>query len=145
MTEKTRLEKDAHKRFHMEFEDFTKWVMVDDLSNHERMFQKIKKRIKFSFPDAKFLLFGSTGANLCIKGSDIDIAVIEDSVPLGKLFFTSHKLLLQDSSFSFVQQLSNATVPIIKLKDKQTGISADLTFNRKDSYRGVHCALSMQI
>jgi DNA polymerase sigma len=50
--------------------------MVDDLSDHERLFQRIKKTILATFKDAKFLLFGSTGANLAIKGSDIDIAVI---------------------------------------------------------------------
>jgi DNA polymerase sigma len=119
--------------------------MVDDLTDYERMFQKIKRTIQTAFPDAKFLLFGSTGGNLAIRGSDIDIAVIEERVPFHKLFFTCSQLLYQDDSYSYVEQLSCATVPILKLKDKATSISADMTFNRPDSYRGVHCALGMQI
>ena len=38
MSKQTQQESDPHRRFHLEFTDFTKWVMVDDLSNHERMF-----------------------------------------------------------------------------------------------------------
>ena len=37
------------------------------------------------------------------------------------------------------------TVPIIKLKDKKTGLSADITFNRKDCYKGVLIALNAQV
>ena len=95
------------------------------------------------FKSAQILLFGSTGANLAIKGSDIDIAVIDKKVPFGKLFHTSHHLLLQEPSFAFVEMLSCATVPIIKLKDKKSSIFADITFNREDSFRGVNCALGL--
>ena len=45
MSKSTQLEKDPHKRFHQEICDFEKWIMVEDLSDHERMFQKIKKTI----------------------------------------------------------------------------------------------------
>lgn len=36
-------------------------------------------------------------------------------------------------------------VPIIKLRDKLTGIYADITFNREDCYKGVITALAMQV
>ena len=68
--------------------------MVDDLSDHERLFQRIKKTILATFKEAKFLLFGSTGANLAIKGSDIDIAVIEKRVYDRKLMQTCYALLV---------------------------------------------------
>jgi DNA polymerase sigma len=145
MQETTQKLTDPHSRFHQEFYDFEKWVMADDLSNQERTFQKIKRTVLAAFPDAVVLLFGSTGGNLAIRGSDIDIAVIDEKVPFHKLFYTCSQLLCQDDSYSYVEKLSFATVPILKLKDKTTGISADMTFNRPDSYKGVHCALGMQI
>ena len=124
--------------------DFEKWVQVDDLANQERMFQKIKRIIQQNFPDAKFSLFGSTGANLAIKGSDIDIAVIDKDVDFPTLFNVSNSLLLKDDGFAYVERVV-CSVPILKLKDKTSGMTADITFNRQDSYRGVHCALNMQI
>ena len=36
-------------------------------------------------------------------------------------------------------------VPILKIKDAETGIHADICFNREDGYKGVICALSMQV
>jgi len=75
----TRSLPDLHERFHQEFFDFERWAMVDDLLPHEMLFRKVKKIIKTAFPMAKFVLFGSTGAKLAIKGSDIDIAVIDNS------------------------------------------------------------------
>jgi DNA polymerase sigma len=119
--------------------------MLEDLTEHERLFQKVKKIILSKFPNARVLLFGSTGANLAIKGSDIDISVIDEMVSFPILFHTSHSVLVQDPGFAFVEMISLASVPIIKLKDAKTQIFADITFNRPDSFRGVNCALGMQI
>lgn len=60
------------------------------------------------------------------------------------MFNISNNLLLKDDSFAYVERVV-CNVPILKLKDKVTGMTADITFNRPDSYRGVHCALNMQI
>lgn len=37
---------------------------------------------------------------------------------------------------SSIEPIKNAKVPIIKLQDKQTGINADLSFNREN---GIYC------
>lgn len=37
------------------------------------------------------------------------------------------------------------TVPIIKLRDKKSGLFADVTFNRDDCYKGVITVLAMQV
>jgi len=58
------------------------------------------------------------------------------------MFNITNSLLLKEESFSYVERVV-CNVPVLKLKDANTGISADITFNRDDSFKGVHCALNL--
>ena len=75
-------------------------------------------------------------------GSDIDVLVYDESVPLPNLFFLSFEKLSKIKRFKECQKII-CNVPIIKLRDKKTGIYADITFNREDCYKGVVTALAL--
>ena len=47
-------------------------------------------------------------------------------------------------SFKYVERVV-CNVPILKLKDAETGISADICFNREDGYKGIISVLHMQV
>jgi DNA polymerase sigma len=56
------------------------------------------------------------------------------------VFFGVYKRFLTVKNFAYVEKVV-CQVPIIKLKDKTTGLTADITFNREDGYKGVICAV----
>ena len=122
----------------------TEWARVKDYTHHERLFSKLQRIIGRQFPQARFVLFGSAGAQLAIHGSDIDILVTDHSVKFVDLFNTSYRLLLSVKSFKYVERVV-CNVPILKLKDAETNLQADICFNREDSFKGVISALHMQI
>ena len=102
----------------------------------------MKRIIGRTFPNAQFVLFGSAGAQLAIHGSDIDILVTDKSTKFADLFNTSYRLLLNVKSFKYVERVV-CNVPILKLKDAETNLMADVCFNREDSFKGVITALHM--
>ena len=132
----------AHKRFHKEILDFAEWARVRDYQNHQILFSKLRRVIGGTFPRAEFVLFGSSGAQLAIHGSDIDICVTDNSTKFVDLFNKSYRLLLTVKSFKYVERVV-CNVPILKLKDAETGISADICFNRDDGYKGIVSVLQM--
>lgn len=135
--------KDSHARFHQEVYDFSDWASIQDYKPRQRLFTLIKQVIQKDFHDAEFILFGSSGASLAIKGSDIDMLVQDQSKHISNLYYTVYKRLLQVQEFSYVEKVV-ATVPILKLREKSTGLKADITFNRTDGYKGVICAVLLQ-
>lgn len=96
------------------------------------------------FPRAKVMMFGSAAAYLAIKGSDIDVVVIDKSVTLNKLFFDTFERLSKISRFKDSVEKIICAVPIVKLKCRKTGLSCDITFNREDCYKGVATSLALQ-
>jgi DNA polymerase sigma len=102
----------------------------------------IQKLILKDFPHAQFILFGSSGASLAIQGSDIDVLVFDKTSSLDQIFHASYKRLLQVHSFSYVEKVV-CQVPILKLREKGSGLKADITFNRSDGYKGVICAVML--
>ena len=143
MKPRTNLEDDPHVRFHQEILDFEDWVRVKDNTPQEDLFKKVKQVISKGFPKAKFIFFGSAGSSLNIRGSDIDMLVNDETVSFPELFNSSQKLLVQVDRFEYVERVV-CTVPILKLKDKKTGLCADITFNRADGYKGVIAAILFQ-
>ena len=73
---------DSHARFHQEVFDFADWASVSDYKTRQSLFNLIQKLIQKDFPNAQFILFGSSGASLAIQGSDIDVLVFDKTSSL---------------------------------------------------------------
>lgn len=65
-------------------------------------------------------------------------------VPIGEIFPSIFRLLVGVQWTVYVEKIVSL-VPILKIKDAETGLQADICFNREDGYKGVVCALSMQV
>ena len=87
-------------------------------------------------------MFGSAGSQLAIKGSDIDVLVHAPEYNIRDLFPGVFRLLINAEWTVYVEKIVS-NVPILKIKDSETGLQADICFNREDGYKGVICALSM--
>ena len=112
---------DDHHRFHQECLDFAEWVRVKDYAPQECLFTKIKKLIRTKYPDAEFVLFGSAGSQLAIRGSDIDVLLHEPNVNIRWLFPSVFRLLINSDWTVYVEKIVSM-VPILKIKDAETGL-----------------------
>lgn len=100
--------------------------------------------IRTQYPETEFVLFGSAGSQLAIQGSDIDVLIHLPEVHIRELFGHIFKLLIHAEWTEYVEKIVSV-VPILKLKDAETGLQADICFNREDGYKGVVYSLSMQV
>lgn len=92
------------------------------------------------------MLFGSAGSQLAIYGSDIDVLVYvpDPEVKFRDLYLSVHKMFLNEDWVEYAEKITSI-VPILKIKDAETGLNADICFNRDDSYKGVIYSLSLQV
>jgi len=120
------------------------WVRVKDYAPQELLVSKIKKLVRSKFPQAEFVLFGSAGSQLAIQGSDIDVLVHVEGAKFAWIFNAVNQMLLQADWTVYVERIVSV-VPILKLKDAETGLQADICFNREDGFKGVIYSLSMQV
>jgi len=134
-----------HKKYHEEVISFMKWAEVDPLSDEmadrNSLFERIKYQVNQLFPQAQVCMFGSSASCLALKGSDIDIVIFCPDVKILKLIERIHKRLLLVKAFEYVERIE-ASVPILKLKDNKTGVSADIAFNRDDGIHGCLIAVT---
>jgi DNA polymerase sigma len=93
------------------------------------------------FPFARVVMFGSAASFLAVPGSDIDIVVLDSSVDFKTLFNRSYDVLSRIGRFQEVEKII-CNVPIVKLRDKKTGIYADIAFNRDEAYKSVITVLA---
>ncbi|CAI2371144.1 unnamed protein product [Moneuplotes crassus] len=97
----------------------------------KELFKKIKKVIKAVFPDCIVKIFGSTAAMLYLPQSDIDIVVFLPQKSTNDLK-NARKLHRMISSISWVTSCEciPAKVPLVKLTDKESRLSVDISFSR---------------
>ena len=81
---------------------------------------------------------------MAIKGSDLDVLVYDRSIKFVDLFNQTQKILLRQPWVDYCERIV-CNVPILKVKDSETGLSIDICFNQGDSARGVCAALHMQV
>ncbi|KAK6635937.1 hypothetical protein RUM44_001191 [Polyplax serrata] len=94
-----------------------------------KVVHKIENAIHELWPQAKVEVFGSFRTGLYLPTSDIDLVVIGcwPSLPLWKL---EQKLLDNEIAEEHtIKVLDKASVPIIKLRDKESDVKVDISFN----------------
>ncbi|CAL4103414.1 unnamed protein product, partial [Meganyctiphanes norvegica] len=116
---------------HQEMEDFYAWMCPEkeEHAMRKRVVNRIEEIIVDLWPAARVEIFGSFRTGLYLPTSDIDLVVIGkwDSLPLRTL----EKALLEKgiAEQSTLKVLDRASVPIVKLTDRETDVKVDISFN----------------
>lgn len=127
-------ESDKTFSFHNEILSFCDWILPthEEKLMREIVFMRFRKIILDRYPVAQVECFGSFATGLYLPTSDIDIVVLGkwsgNELPLWTLKedFLRSGIALE----SGIKVLDKATVPIIKVKDVETGITVDISFNQ---------------
>lgn len=105
--------------------------------DRQAVIDRIRTAIQTSLPNVMVEVFGSFKTGLYFPSSDIDIVIFHD---LSSTPFECIRQSLIEAGVcdkSRITILSNATVPIIKLTDKQTNIKIDIAFNVENASKSV--------
>jgi len=116
---------------HEEIEDFYAWVCPTPLSHTTRLgvVERVRSCVHEVWPAARLETFGSFRTGLYLPSSDLDLVVFGkwEALPLRSLEreLVTRGIALTNS----MQVLDRASVPIIKMVDRLTGIKVDISFN----------------
>ena len=116
---------------HEEIEDFYRWVAPSPTSHQARLevVERVRAGIKQVWPAAQVETFGSFRTGLYLPSSDLDLVVFGkwEVLPLRTLEreLLDRKIPQPDTMLV----LDRASVPIIKMVDRITGIKVDISFN----------------
>ncbi|XP_056376712.1 terminal nucleotidyltransferase 4A isoform X2 [Hyla sarda] len=102
---------------------------LEEAAMRREVVKRIETIIKNLWPSADVQIFGSFSTGLYLPTSDIDLVVFGtwDHPPLQLLeqALRKHQVAEPDS----IKVLDKATVPIIKLTDRETEVKVDISFN----------------
>ncbi|KAF3926188.1 hypothetical protein ABW21_db0206230 [Orbilia brochopaga] len=125
-----------HKEI-LDFYDYIKPQSYEHAVRHD-LVRRLRKVVQSTWADADIQAFGSFAAEIYLPTSDMDIVVIsqqffEKSRPKYDTLGNIRKLtkILRDSDLPqarSVVPILSAKVPIIKYKDRLTGLSVDISF-----------------
>uniref|UniRef100_A0A1A8FTQ2 Terminal nucleotidyltransferase 4A n=1 Tax=Nothobranchius korthausae TaxID=1143690 RepID=A0A1A8FTQ2_9TELE len=116
---------------HEEVVDFYNFMSPrpEEAAMRKEVVTRIKRIIEELWPNAEVQIFGSFSTGLYLPTSDIDLVVFGkwDRPPLQELeqAFLKHNVAEPLS----IKVLDKATVPIIKLTDRETEVKVDICFN----------------
>ncbi|KAK6186159.1 hypothetical protein SNE40_008253 [Patella caerulea] len=118
---------------HEEIKDFYSYMSPRDEEHRMRneVVARIKKVMTDLWPDAQMEIFGSFRTGLYLPTSDIDLVVFGrwKNLPLWSLRDELHKREIAYPED--IKVLDKASVPIVKLTDKETDVQVDISFNMK--------------
>ncbi|CAH8429466.1 unnamed protein product [Dicrocoelium dendriticum] len=118
-----------------EIKDFFNYIKPTYEEQHARelVVSRIKDVVLSVWPTCKVDVFGSFKTGLYLPTSDIDMVIFGkwDALPL----HTLERALSRSGISSDLKVLDKATVPIVKMTDKDTGILIDISFNMVNSVR----------
>ncbi|XP_012266386.1 terminal nucleotidyltransferase 4B-like [Athalia rosae] len=124
---------------HEEIEDFYSY-MCPSMEEHKlriRVVKRIEEVIHDLWPNSNVEVFGSFPTGLYLPTSDIDLVVIGvwKMLPL----HTLERALLDRNIAepASIKVLDKASVPIVKLTDKETEIKVDISFNMNNGVKSV--------
>lgn len=104
---------------------------------------KLEQVAKMIWPDAHIKVFGSVETGLWLPNSDIDAVVFtETEGDPRELINTYSEALLRKKIPAQLERILTARVPIIKMKDRETGIMLDISFNIENGLEGVNVVKS---
>uniref|UniRef100_A0A1I7T4G3 PAP-associated domain-containing protein n=1 Tax=Caenorhabditis tropicalis TaxID=1561998 RepID=A0A1I7T4G3_9PELO len=126
---------------HEEIVDMYHWIKPNEIESklRERVYTKVKESVtrRWSHKDIKISMFGSLCTNLFLPTSDIDVLVeCDDWVGTqGDWLSETARGLEQDNIAESVSVYGGAFVPIVKMVDRDTRLSIDISFNTVQGVR----------
>ena len=123
---------------HNEILDYIKWLepSEEDKEGRFNLVKKIKQITKENYPEAVVMVFGSCATGLNLPNSDIDLLVYNPSVKEVTMLSRLSNELVKSGICKSIEALKFTKVPLIKMQDKQTEITVDISFNRTN---GIYC------
>jgi len=124
---------------HNEIIDFYHFIKPtqEETNNKNKIVQKIKDLASEVWPEAQVVVFGSAATGLWLPNSDIDLVVMTNTQedPVDCILELSHKVL-EAKMASQLERITSARVPIMKMKDRETGMLLDISFNLENGVEG---------
>ena len=123
---------------HSEILDFVEFVSTteEEKQRRQEVVNRIKNVVHKIYPEAKVLIFGSCATGINLPKSDIDLLVYYPAVREITMINRITSELIRADICASIEPIKHAKVPIIKLRDKQTMINVDISFNREN---GIYC------
>ncbi|OMJ71660.1 hypothetical protein SteCoe_30056 [Stentor coeruleus] len=127
-------------QLHEEIIDFYDYMQPSEKDNEDRLdvIQRIKTIAQELWPDSQIDVFGSYETGLWLPNSDIDLVIMtgtdEDLTELINAF--AYKICSLGMA-SEMDRILTAKVPILKMKDRKTGIYLDISFNLDNGLQGI--------
>lgn len=116
---------------HEEIIDFYEYIkpFEEEEFMRNRVVQRIEAVVCCIWPEAKVEIFGSFATKLYLPTSDIDLMIMGkwDTLPLHTLKSELVKAGVADDDQ--VTVLDKASVPIVKVRDKESDVRVDISFN----------------
>lgn len=130
--------KNIHLRLHNEILDFCDFIRANKEDNIKKalVVKKLRAVIKELYPSSKVLVFGSNATGLNLPNSDIDLLVFNPVVREVKMIKEISSELVGRGIPSMIEPITTSKVPIIKLEEKESKVSVDISFNRTN---GIYC------
>lgn len=116
---------------HEEINDFYEFIkpIEEEEFMRERVVSRIREIVLRLWPNARVEIFGSFATKLYLPTSDIDLMIMGkwDTMPLHTL---KNELIKADvADEDDIKVLDKASVPIVKVIDKETEVRVDISFN----------------
>ncbi|XP_073986398.1 terminal nucleotidyltransferase 4B-like [Rhodnius prolixus] len=122
---------------HQEILDFYEYMSPtpEEHSMRKQVVRNIEAIVLELWPAARVEVFGSFRTGLYLPTSDIDLVVIGDWVNLPLRTLEDALLVKGICDKDSIKVLDKATVPIVKLTDKQSKVKVDISFNMNNGVR----------
>lgn len=125
---------------HKEIHDFISYIRPRRYEHALRrhVIHRIRSAITTGFRDVDVLVFGSFASEMYLPTSDLDLAILShDFARIGEPKYNTKKSLMRVATLlknkkipkdNQVAIIANATVPIVKFVDAETGLQVDICF-----------------
>ncbi|KZV57619.1 hypothetical protein F511_03079 [Dorcoceras hygrometricum] len=102
----------------------------EEIIKQKQLLTVLENLVTKEWPEARLYLYGSCANSFGFSKSDLDICLAMEDENVDKCeILLKLADMLKSESFQNVQALTRARVPIVKLKDPDTGISCDICVN----------------
>mmetsp|Transcript_20506 Transcript_20506/g.34311 ORF Transcript_20506/g.34311 Transcript_20506/m.34311 type:complete len:380 (+) Transcript_20506:29-1168(+) len=127
-------------RLHNEILDCTEYIAPSllEMKQREKTLAELGEVVRSLWPKSKIDVFGSQMTKILTPASDLDIVVMNVPENLSDPSAVYHELaekLRNSSLVSYVEAVTNAKVPIVKMDHKESGISVDICINNDSGLR----------
>ncbi len=128
-------------QLHNEIVEFYNYYGPNEAENEarKRFFGKVKREIKFMWPNAKVKVFGSTATKLFLPMSDVDVVVRVPGFEKSSMKMV-RKMQARLARLSWTRSCEPilAKVPIVKLEDTDSNLFMDISFNKSNGVAAVN-------